>query len=151
MKKQYALVLLLVLGFGIVTTMAFELNTPDATIPDAYAVSADETDASVSSVKIRPSKGGDRMIITLGLADMTASSSYAIGVELSDTAGTDGYYDLSSPTGVYPSANGNQNYTMGYYETTYTASGTTATLQIKLDKASIWVEVDGIMITIADA
>jgi len=151
MKKQYALVLLLVLGFGIVTTMAFELNTPDAAIPDAYAVNADETAASVSSVKIRPSKGGDRMIITLGLADMTASSNYVIGVELSDTAGTDGYYDLSSPAGVYPSANGNQNYTMGYYETTYTASMATGNLQIKLDKASIWVEVDGIMITIADA
>ena len=55
MKKQYAIVLLLVLGFGIVTTMAFELNTPDAAIPDAYAVNADETAASVSSVKIRPS------------------------------------------------------------------------------------------------
>lgn len=151
MKKQYALVLLLVLGFGIVTTMAFELNTPDAAIPDAYAVSADETEASVSSVKIRPSKGGDRMIITLGLADMTASSSYAIGVELSDTAGTDGYYDLSSPTSVSPSANGDEVYAEGYYETTYTATGTTGTLQIKLDKASIWVEVDGIMITIADA
>ena len=91
------------------------------------------------------------MIITLGLADMTASSSYAIGVELSDTAGTDGYYDLSSPTSVSPSANGNEVYAEGYYETTYTASGTTGTLQIKLDKQSIWVEVDGIMITIADA
>jgi len=151
MKKQYVMVLLLVIAFGVVTTMAFELNSPASQIPDAYAVTADETDATVTSVKIRPSKGGNRVIITLGLGTMTSGLDYAIGVELLDTAGTDGYYDLSTPTAVYPVANGGEQYELGYYETTYSATGTTGTIQIMLDKTSIWVEIDGVMITIADA
>jgi len=151
MKKQYALVLLLVLGFGIVTTMAFELNSPETSIPDAYAVSADETSATVSSVRIRPSKGGDRMVIRFSLGSLTNGEDYNIGVELTDNEGTDGYYDLSSPDSVSPAVNGNEVYTEGYYETTYTASGTTGSITIRLDKDGIWNAVDGIMITIADA
>lgn len=147
MKKQYVLALLLVLAFGVVTTMAFELTTPETSIPDAYLVDASTTTASITSVKIRPSKGGDRMIITLGLGDMTDTESYIIGVELMD--GTS-YYDLSGAT-VDPDANGNEDYTNGYYETTYTASGTTGNLNIKLDKDNIWINVDGVMITLADA
>jgi len=151
MKKQYILAALLLIGFGVVYTMAFELNDLDVETPEAYSVSDSGTAATVSSVKIRPSKGGDRMIITLGLTNMTASDNYAIGIELTDTAGTDGYYDLSSPDAVNPAANGNEDYSAGYYETTYSASGATGTLVIKLDKSSIWVDVDGIMILVSDA
>jgi hypothetical protein len=142
---------LLLIGFSVVYTMAFELNSPTVEAPEAYAVSDSGTAATVDSVKIRPSKGGDRMIITLGLSNMTAASDYAIGIELTDDAGTDGYYDLSSPTAVSPAANGNEDYAAGYYETTYSATGATGTLIIKLDKASIWVDVDGIMILVSDA
>ena len=151
MRKQYIMVLLLVMAFGVVTTMAFQLTTPTSYIPDAYSVISDETDATVTSVKIRPSSGGDRVLITLGLGGMVSGQNYAIGVELSDAAGTNGYYDLTSPTLVNPAANGNEVYIQGYYETTYTASGDTANLQIMLEKASIWVEIDGVLITIADA
>ncbi len=147
MKKQYVLVLLLVLAFGVVTTMAFELTTPDTSIPDAYLVDASTTAASITSVMIRPSKGGDRMMITLGLGDMTNGDDYRIGVELMNEPS---YYDLSGAT-VDPGVNGNEDYTNGYYETTYTASGTTGNLKIKLDKTGIWLGVDGVMITLADA
>lgn len=148
MKKQYTFALLLVLGFGIVTTMAFELNTPDTSIPDAYAVNADGTDAEISSIKIRPSKGGDRLMIKFQLGSLTDENDYNIGVELTD--GSD-YYDLSSPDSVSPSANTNIDYANGYYETTYTASDTSDSITIKLEKDGIWGAIDGVMITIADA
>mgnify|MGYP006293344079 CR=1 FL=1 len=147
MKKQYALALLLILAFGVVTTMAFELTTPETSIPDAYMVDSSTTSAKIDSVMVRPSKGGDRIMITLGLDNMTDTESYRIGVELMDG---DNYYDLSGVT-VDPAANGNEDYTNGYYETTYTATGTTGNLNIKLDKANIWLNVDGVMITLADA
>jgi len=143
------LVALLILAFGVVTTMAFQLSTPTSNIPDAYAIDASQTSATVSSVKIRPSRSGDRMIIKLTLSSLNDGEDYAIGVELMDTTGTDGYYDLSGAR-VSPDANGNEDYSNGYYETTYTASGTSGTVTIKLDKPSIWADVDDIMITIAD-
>ncbi|MBD3172676.1 hypothetical protein GF326_09405 [Candidatus Bathyarchaeota archaeon] len=127
--------------------MAFELTTPETNIPDAYLVDASTTTASITSVRIRPSKGGDRMRIRLSLGEMTDGESYIIGVELMD--GTS-YYDLSGAT-VDPDANDNEDYTNGYYETTYAASGTTGNLNINLDKTSIWLGVDGVMITLADA
>ena len=151
MKKQYTFALLLVLGFGIVTTMAFELNTPDTSIPDAYAVNADGTDAEISSIKIRPSKGGDRLMIKFQLGSLTDENDYNIGVELSDNEGTDGYYDFSSPDSVSPSANTNIDYANGYYETTHTATGASDSITIKLEKDGIWGAIDGVMITISDA
>jgi predicted outer membrane lipoprotein len=148
MKKQYALALLLILAFGVVTTMAFELTTPETSIPDAYMVDSSTTGAKIDSVMVRPSKGGDRMMVTLGLNNMTSGNSYRIGVELMD--GTS-YYDLSDAT-VDPEANNStSDYENGYYETSYTASGTTENLRINLDKDNIWLNVDGVMITLADA
>ena len=151
MKKQYVMIVLLLMGFGIVSTMAFQLNTPAVEAPEAYSIVDSGTAATVSSVKIRPSKGGDRMIITLGLSNMTISNDYAVAVELLDDAGTDGYYDLTSPDAVSPAANGYEEYENGYYETTYTAVAGTGTLVIKLDKTNIWIDVDGIMIMVSDA
>jgi len=151
MKKQYIMTVLLLIGFGIVTTMAFELNTPAVEAPEAYSIVDSGTAAIVSSVRIRPSKGGDRIVITLGLTNMTATNNYAVAVELNDEAGTDGYYDLSSPDAVSPAANGFEEYTNGYYETTYTAVAGTGTLVIKLDKTNIWIDVDGLMIMVSDA
>jgi len=155
MKKQYILAALLLIGFGVVYTQAFQLYSIDAAAPDAYAVNTDGTKASVSSVKMRPSKSGDRMIITIRLTDLSAPGSYLIGVELTDTTGTDGYYDLSHPDGVSPSPNGNEMYLIGYYETTYnhpmTSPSNSAVIDIYLDKSHIWLDVDGIMVTLADA
>lgn len=148
MKKQYAFALLLVLGFGIVTTMAFELYTPDTSIPDAYAVNADGTDAEISSIRIRPSKGGDRLMIKFQLGNLNNGNDYNIGVELTD--GSD-YYDFSSPDSVSPSENTNIDYANGYYETTYTATGASDSITIKLEKDGIWGAIDGVMITISDA
>lgn len=151
MKKQYIMVMLLLIGFGIVSTLAFELYSTSAEIPEAYIVSTDGTEAAVESIKIRPSKEGDRMIITLSLSGMKKHDSYNVGVELTDTDGADGYYDLTNPIAVSPAANGGEEYSAGYYETTYKADDDTAVIIIKLDKSSIWCDVDGMMITLADA
>ena len=149
MRKQYAMAVLLILAFGVVSTMAFQLTNTTDQIPEAYSISDDGTDASISSIKVRPSKGGDRVIITLGLANMTASNSYAIGVELLDTAGPDGYYNATGMTSNL-SLNGNEDYDVGYYETTYAASAATATVIIYLDNTNIWIDIDGMMVTISD-
>jgi len=151
-NKKYVLVALLILAFGVVSTMAFQLSSTTSEIPNAYAVDASSTNAQVDSVKIRPSKSGDRMIIKITLSSLTENHKYNIGVELLDTTGTDGYYDLSgSGVTITPEANGNSTLASGYYETTYTAnSDATQTVTIKMDNSDIWQDVDDIMITIAD-
>jgi len=146
-NKKYVLVALLILAFGVVSTMAFTLNPTTSKIPDAYAVSTSDTSAQVDSVKIRPSKSGDMMIIKITLSSLTDSQDYDIGVELLDSS--DNYYDLSTAS-VDPTENSNSDLANGYYETTYSATGDTGTVTIKLTKNSIWQDVDDIMITIAD-
>ena len=149
MRKQYAMVFLLILAFGVVSTMAFQLTTTDDQIPEAYAISDDGTEASVSSIKVRPSMGGDRMIIKLGLADMTSGNSYAIGIELTDTAGDYGYYNATGMlTAPYP--NGYKEYLVGYYETTYTATAANESITIYFQKTNIWIDINGMMVQLSD-
>jgi len=151
MKKQYVMAMLLLIGFGIVSTMAFELNATEAEVPEAYTVTTDGTNAELESLQIRPSKGGDRMIIKLQLSGPHGPhSDYFIGVELEDEEETNGLYDASGAD-VDPSENSNTVLADGYIEFDYHKTHHCIdTLIIKIDKDDIWSDVDGIMITIAD-
>ena len=145
MKKQYILAALLLIGFGVVYTQAFQLSNLDAAAPDAYTVTATSTSATVDAVKIRPSKGGDRMVVKLTVSGIDQDP-YVIGIELED--GT-GFYNASSST-IDPSENSNSDLDNGYIEIDHTLSGATETITVTIDKANIWVDVEGIMITLAD-
>ena len=149
MRKQYAMAILLILAFGVVSTMAFQLTITDDQIPEAYAISDEGTDASVSSIKVRPSMGGDRVIIKLGLADMTNGNSYAMGIELTDAAGGYGYYNATGML-TAPAPNGFEEYLVGYYETTYTATAATGSITIYFAKPNIWIDIDGMMVQLSD-
>ena len=149
MRKQYAMAFLLILAFGVVSTMAFQLTNTDDQIPEAYAISDDGTDASITSIKVRPSMAGDRMIIKLSLADMTIGNSYAIGIELTDTAGNYGYYNATGML-TAPTPNGFEEYLVGYYETTYTATAATGSIAIYLQKVNLWIDIDGMMVQLSD-
>ena len=150
MKSQYILAVFLLIGFGVVTSMAFELNTPAVEIPEAYALDTSSTDATLSNVKIRPSKQGNAIIVKVDLAGIDGNN-YVIGIEFESEAG--GFYDLSgvtiiTPTGVYET--GNSILFGGYLEGRYMLSGSSETLTLRVEKSEIWAEVDSIMITLAD-
>ena len=57
MKKQYVMAMLLLIGLGIVSTMAFELTATGAEIPEAYSITTDGTDAILDSINKHTSKG----------------------------------------------------------------------------------------------
>lgn len=145
MKKHYILVALLLIGFGVVYTQAFQLSSIDAPAPDAYTVTTTSTSATVDAIRIRPSKGGDRMVIKLTVSG-TATEVYAIGVELETSTG---FYDLSSAT-ISKTPNSNADLANGYLEFDHTSSGASELLTITIDNTSIWQDVDGIMVTLAD-
>ncbi len=145
MKKQYILAALLLIGFGVVYTQAFQLSSLDAEAPDAYTVTATSTDATVDAVKIRPSKSGDRMLVKLTISGIDGND-YVIGIELED--GT-GYYVATGAT-IDPSTNSNSDLANGYLEFDHELSGATEQITITIDKTNIWQDVDGLMITLAD-
>jgi len=67
MRKQYVYIAFLFIILGVANTLAFELNTTDSNIPDGHSLQTMETDATINSIKIRPSKNGDKAIIRFQL------------------------------------------------------------------------------------
>ncbi|MBN2334075.1 hypothetical protein JXL21_00850 [Candidatus Bathyarchaeota archaeon] len=153
MKSKYILAVLVMLGLGIMTTMAFQLNETTAEAPEAYTISTEGTDATITNVKIRPSKGGDRLILKYTLSG-TSGNSYDIGLEFEDSDNDDGdgdgLKDLSGAS-IDPTPDDATQASSGYIEYSETLSGASASFTVTIDLVDVYSEVDGLMILVSDA
>ena len=147
MKRKYVLAALLLAGLGIVSTVAFQLTASSAEAPEAYTISTTGTDATITAIKIRPSKGGDRLILKFTLGG-TDSNSYDIGIEFEDAEGTDGLMDLTGAT-INPAPTVRED-SSGYIEYTHELSGSSVDYNIKIDLTDVYSDVDGLMILVSD-
>lgn len=152
MKRKYILAALLLAGLGIVSTVAFQLTASSAEAPEAYTVSTTGTDATITDIKIRPSKGGDRLILKFTLSG-TDTNSYDIGLEFEDSddddGDSDGLKDLSLAT-IDPAPDDATEASSGYIEYTEVLSGSSVNYNIKMDLTDIYSDVDGLMILVSD-
>jgi len=151
MKRKYVLAALLLAGLGIVSTVAFQLTASSAEAPEAYTISTTGTDATITAIKIRPSKGGDRLILKFTLDG--PDGSYDIGIEFEDSDDDDedgdDLKDLSGAT-INLTPDDATEASSGYIEYTKVLSGSSVNYNIKIDLADVYSEVDGLMILVSD-
>lgn len=107
--------------------------------PEAYALDASETDATLSQIKLRPSKQGNKIIIKFKLTDRD-NKNYLIGVELEDDEDTDGLYNAAGAT-ILPSINTNY-LDIGYFGIIHTLDGASEIITLIAQKTDSWSDVD---------
>ena len=153
MKKQYVMAMLLLIGFGIVSTMAFTLNTPATQeLPKVYSfASGTQTTGEVSSVRITPFLSADGIRFKVGI---TKGDATKLTFDLDD--GTD-LLDLSSGyTFEFKDGNDQTTYTStgivstgsvdGHIEVPLTASD--ATIYFKIEGTDVYSDIEGLIIGI---
>ena len=77
MKKQYIIAALLLLGFGVISTMAFTIETPTAQkLPKVYDFDTSQTSATITKVRVTPFLNKDAIRIKVDLATLTDDNYY---------------------------------------------------------------------------
>ncbi|MCW4049486.1 MAG: hypothetical protein NWE89_07085 [Candidatus Bathyarchaeota archaeon] len=153
MKKQYLLTILILLGIGIVTTMAFTLQsgTGDAYAPAVYTVSS-ASGPTLSALTVKPepfTSGQDKIKI-----QFTASTATNVQVEitLTDSDGTDvgtlsvddaNCVGVDLTDDVVSEGSGSDTVTFDI-----TATGVTLVLQAGAYDSGLYEDVDSMTVTI---
>jgi len=140
MKRKYILSLIVLLGLGIVSTMAFTLFVPvSSELPKAFGFAPPtQTLATVSTIRSTPFRNGNGMRINIALETLTQPT-YVVGVELYDVSG------LLNLAGASLTISGTGENVLegvsileeGYIEVTFTAIGDS-------DTVTIIIELDGV-------
>ncbi|MCW4013521.1 MAG: hypothetical protein NWF07_11095 [Candidatus Bathyarchaeota archaeon] len=156
MKKQYALGILLLIGMGIVTTLAFQYNTGLNVDSAVYSVSATGATGTVTKVKAIPKSGDlDQMKIMITMTGQTENFDIFITLQGADLTGVTPSTDVTVTTGT----GGTHSVADGYLEyTACTALGASGVWTIEIDASSasaltatLWQDTTGLMITVVDA
>ena len=152
MNRKFITAGIVVILALVVNTLAFELNTLETAAPDAYTLSVEQVDVDVDSVKIRPSNGGDTMIVKISMSQLVDATDYSVALELTDAS--DEFIDLiSSTTGITSTGTGtqagNDNLAEGYIEGLFTSQGISDTITFRINQAEIYTETEGILIMIS--
>ena len=131
MEKKYVIGLLLLIGMGIVSTMAFTINTSIDSTATIYDIDSAAATGSVTAVRVLP--WGSRNVLRIKLTTNPGSAAYNISLSFEDNSGA---MDLS---GFTVTANAGA----GTLDTSYLADGIIVVYNIPNTVTNVLVKVDG--------
>ncbi len=152
MNKKYIIAGIIVILGLVVNTFAFELNSLDTSAPDAYTLDIEQVDVEVDSVKIRPSNGGDTLIVKISMSQLVDDTDYSVALELSDAS--EDLLNLIGATTVVTSTGagtqeGTHSLSEGYIEGLFTSQGTSDIITFRVNLEDIYTDTEGILIIIS--
>jgi len=152
MKKQYVIAMLLLIGLGVVSTMAFTLNAIGTdVIPKAYSVDTTQTTGNITAVRITPFLNADGIVLKVTLQKGDATQ---LDFDFDDGSAM---LDLSSGyVFAFKDTNDNTTYTSTGIVTTDAADGHIevpltsgdATIWLKITGTAIYTDIEGLILSL---
>jgi hypothetical protein len=150
MKRKYILAVLVLLGLGVISTMAFTLGSgATSELPKVYSFDTTQTAAIITKITVKPFINADNIRIKVDLATLTDTNVYKVGFELYGAGNT---LDLTGATVTIISGGvaGTHDLANGYVEIIHTASGTSGTVYIRIALSSIYTSTDNLLVSVAE-
>jgi len=151
MKRKYIMAVLVLLGLGVITTMAFTLGSgATSELPKVYSFDTTQTDATITNIMIRPFINANNIRIKVDLATLTKDVEYKVGFELYKAGDT---LDLTGATVTIISGGieGSHDLANGYIEVLHTADDSgTGVVHIRIALASIYTDADNLLVSVAE-
>ena len=154
MKKQYILVALVLIGLGVISTMAFTLNAGPNVQTEVYNILDEGANGTITKIKAKPKGSLDKVDIDIQLTDqevafdldinLLGSSLNLTGATISASSGAAGLHDVGPGENII------------YYTNIPGGSGTT-TWTLTIDATSgyvgantVWEDITSLLVTLAD-
>ena len=154
MKKQYILVALVLIGLGVISTMAFTLTAGPNVQTEVFDISDEGANGTITKIKVKPKGSLNKVDIDLQLTDQEVAFDLDInllgsaldlsGATISGSSGIAGIHDVQSGTNII------------YFTVLSGGSGTT-TWTLTIDATSgysgtstVWEDITSLLVTLAD-
>ena len=149
-KKQYLIAFLLLIGLGIVSTMALTYDDTLTIDQEAYSISDSGATGSITRVKAIPLGSLDKVKLTFTLSGQSTAFDLYVTFEGADL-------DLTGAT-ITGATGGTANHDLAnnYIEFTNIATATSYTITIDASGItypgtnSVWQDITGIFVTLGD-
>jgi hypothetical protein len=148
MKRQYVMAVLLLLGLGIVSTLAFSLGDLSASsVAAPVSIEQGETAEHLDEVHIYPYQSPDGMYLKMDLTAEASSYTFSISVEASSTPIDISGYTFSVKTdGDWDAPSTTWDADLGTVTMTVTGTFTTIKLRISDIDSDLYTTADKVLI-----
>jgi len=149
MKKQYILVALVLIGLGVISTMAFSIDSDVDIQTTVYDISDDGAKGSITKIKIKPQGSLNKVKIDISLTDQDVDFDLDLNL-LGSNLDLDGATITGPNVGVYTLGSGTN--ILSFTDVT-AASSCTITIDDSTaygGSNTVWEDITSVLVTLAD-